>query len=41
MRLSKLIRDYGIEPDVLKMDCEGCEFDVVLNDYDAVRLFRE
>jgi hypothetical protein len=23
------------------MDCEGCEFDVILNDYEHVRLFRE
>jgi len=23
------------------MDCEGCEYDVVLNDYEHVRLFRE
>ena len=37
----QLINDYGVEPDVLKMDCEGCEFDVVLNDYEHVRLFRE
>ncbi|ADN49859.1 FkbM family methyltransferase [Vulcanisaeta distributa] len=39
--LSQLINDYGIEPDVLKMDCEGCEFDVVMNDYEHVRLFKE
>jgi hypothetical protein len=23
------------------MDCEGCEFDVILNDYEHARLFRE
>jgi hypothetical protein len=23
------------------MDCEGCEFDVILNDYEHVKLFRE
>ncbi len=23
------------------MDCEGCEFDILLNDYDHVRLFNE
>ena len=39
--LDQLINDYGIEPDVLKMDCEGCEFDVILNDYDYVKLFKE
>jgi FkbM family methyltransferase len=26
---------------VLKMDCEGCEYDVILNDYEHVRLFDE
>lgn len=23
------------------MDCEGCEFDVIMNDYEHVKLFRE
>jgi hypothetical protein len=23
------------------MDCEGCEYDIILNDYKHVRLFRE
>ncbi|MFP3195734.1 MAG: FkbM family methyltransferase [Caldivirga sp.] len=41
--LSELISRFSINVDdaVLKMDCEGCEFDVVLNDYEHVRLFRE
>jgi len=41
--LSELINEYKIDPGdaVLKMDCEGCEYDVVLNDYEHVRLFRE
>jgi len=41
--LSELISRFSIDPNdaVLKMDCEGCEFDVILNDYDHVRLFRE
>ncbi|MDT7970335.1 MAG: FkbM family methyltransferase, partial [Vulcanisaeta sp.] len=26
---------------VLKMDCEGCEFDIILNDYEHVKLFKE
>jgi len=39
--LGQLIENYGVEPDVLKMDCEGCEYDVVVNDYDHVRLFRD
>ena len=41
--LGELINKFGIDPNdtVLKMDCEGCEFDVILNDYEHVRLFRE
>ena len=39
--LDQLINDYGIEPDILKMDCEGCEFDVILNDYEHIRKFSE
>ncbi len=41
--LGELISRFSIGSGdaVLKMDCEGCEFDVVLNDYEHVRLFRE
>jgi FkbM family methyltransferase len=41
--LSELISRFGVDPNdaVIKMDCEGCEFDVILNDYEHVRLFRE
>jgi FkbM family methyltransferase len=41
--LGGLINKFGIDPNdaVLKMDCEGCEFDVILNDYEHVRLFRK
>jgi len=41
--LGELINRFGIDPSdaVLKMDCEGCEFDVILNDYEHARLFRE
>ena len=41
--LGELINRFNIDPRdaVLRMDCEGCEFDVILNDYDHVRLFRE
>jgi len=41
--LGELISRFGIDPNdaVLKMDCEGCEFDVILNDYGSVRLFSE
>jgi methyltransferase, FkbM family len=41
--LSELISRFNIDVGnaVLKMDCEGCEYDVILNDYGHVRLFRE
>lgn len=41
--LGELINKFNIDVNntVLKMDCEGCEFDVILNDYEHVRLFRE
>ena len=41
--LSELINRFSINVDnaALKMDCEGCEFDVILSDYEHVRLFRE
>jgi FkbM family methyltransferase len=41
--LSELISRFGIDPNdaVLKMDCQGCEFDIILNDYKHVKLFRE
>ena len=41
--LGELIDRFSVNPSdaVLKMDCEGCEFDIILNDYEHVRLFRE
>jgi len=42
MTLEELIRKYDIDRGaVLKMDCEGCEYDAILNDYEHVRLFNE
>lgn len=37
--LSSLVEKYAIETNVLKMDCEGCEYDVILNDYEMVSKF--
>ncbi len=39
--LKELINETNVDTDVLKMNCEGCEYDVILNDYDHLRLFRE
>jgi len=37
--LSNVINMYNLETDVLKMDCEGCEYSLILNDYEAVSKF--
>lgn len=29
--IKDLLNDYDFTPDILKMDCEGCEFEVILN----------
>lgn len=40
--LEELINKYNIDRDVvLKMDCEGCEYDVILNDYEHIKHFKE
>jgi FkbM family methyltransferase len=40
--LADIIDKYDVSRDVvLKMDCEGCEYDVILNDYEHVKLFNE
>jgi len=40
--LNDIISKYGIGSDaVLKMDCEGCEYGIILNDYVHVKLFDE
>jgi FkbM family methyltransferase len=42
LTLGNIIRDYGVgDSSVLKMDCEGCEHEVILCDYQSVRLFKE
>jgi len=37
----KLIPNEDLDNVVLKMDCEGCEFDVISNDYEHIKLFRQ
>jgi FkbM family methyltransferase len=38
--LDELINRWGIDSNaVLKLDCEGCEYDIVLNDYAHIKLF--
>jgi hypothetical protein len=42
LTLNDVIERYGIGGDaVLKMDCEGREYDIVLNDYVHIKLFDE
>jgi hypothetical protein len=36
--IEKYVAPYN-EALVLKMDCEGCEYDVILNDYEHIKLF--
>ena len=41
--LSDVINKFKVNPAnaVLKLDCEGCEYDIILNDYEHVKLFKE
>jgi FkbM family methyltransferase len=39
--LGDLIREFNLNGTVLKMNCEGCEYDVILNDYEHVKKFEE
>lgn len=38
--LSEVMKQIS-EPYLLKMDCEGCEFDVILNDYEHIKMFEK
>jgi FkbM family methyltransferase len=39
--LSEIMKLYNVNGGVLKMDCEGCEYDIILNDFEHVALFDE
>jgi FkbM family methyltransferase len=39
--LSEIMKLYNVDGGVLKMDCEGCEYDIILNDFEHVALFDE
>jgi len=40
--LADVIEGYAINHSaILKMDCEGCEYDVILNDYKHISIFKE
>jgi len=39
--LEEMIKHYNINEGVLKMDCEGCEYDIILNDFEHIELFDE
>jgi len=40
-KLRDIIEKYNIDAQVLKMDCEGCEYDIILKDYDNIKEFEE
>ena len=40
-KLSKIIDNYNIDAQVLKIDCMGCEYDLILKDYDTIKEFEE
>jgi len=40
-KLSDIIDKYNIDAQVLKMDYEGCEYDIILKDYDTIKEFDE
>lgn len=40
--LETLVKEFGIRNAILKMDCEGCEYEILLNtDVDTLRTFKQ
>jgi len=39
--LSEIMKLYNVDGGVLKMDCEGCEYDIILHEFKHVALFDE
>ncbi|WP_080561877.1 FkbM family methyltransferase [Saccharolobus islandicus] len=37
--LKKILNEYVNDPYLLKIDCEGCEFNLILNEYNDVSVF--
>ena len=35
------MEEYNVRPNVLKIDCEGCEYDIILRNYDTLSLFEQ
>jgi FkbM family methyltransferase len=40
-KLSDIIEKYNIDAQILKMDCEGCEYNIILKDYNTIKEFDE
>ena len=38
---SEIVKLYNVDGGVLKMDCEGCEYDLILNNFEHIALFDE
>lgn len=39
--LNDIVKLFNVNGGVLKMDCEGCEYDVILNDFEHITIFDE